>query len=162
MSTVGQSSIILLRFTFVLIDYSTPVNSIFQGRIDVVELIVEKMHQEKIQPDPSTCSHVFSAYVENGFHSTAMEALQVLSMRMISEQDDILEENRLKYENLIFDEELEAESQIIEVFKYSPYLAVALLYLRWCATLLLPISWLPNQSLWAKRLSSDYASRHPG
>ncbi|KAI3459886.1 hypothetical protein Pfo_016549 [Paulownia fortunei] len=133
-----------------------------KGRIDVIELIVEQMHQEKIQPDPSTCSHVFSAYVDNGFHSTAMEALQVLSMRMISEQDNILKENRLEYENLIFDEDLEAESQIIEVFKDSAHLAVALLYLRWCATLLFPISWLPNQSLWAKRLSSDYVSRRRG
>ncbi|KAK4387867.1 Pentatricopeptide repeat-containing protein [Sesamum angolense] len=40
-----------------------------KGRIYVIELIVEQMHQDKIQPDPSTCSHVFSAYANNGFHS---------------------------------------------------------------------------------------------
>ncbi|KAG8364467.1 hypothetical protein BUALT_Bualt18G0000400 [Buddleja alternifolia] len=131
-----------------------------KGRIDVVEVIVEQMHREKIQPDPSTCTHVYSAYVNNGFDSTAMEALQVLSMRMISEEDNnnTLEEYRLEYENLICDEGLEAESQIIEVFKESEYVGVALLYLRWCATFELPICWLPNQSVWAKRLSSDYAS----
>ncbi|KAL7127983.1 hypothetical protein ABFS83_14G285200 [Erythranthe nasuta] len=128
------------------------------GKIDVIELIIEQMHRQKIQPDPSTCSHVFSAYVDNGFQSTAMEALQVLSMRMISEQDDILQENRSEFENLIFDEDPESESRIIEIFKDSAYLAVALLNLRWCATLMFPISWLPNQSPWAKRLSIDYAS----
>ncbi|KAL6527177.1 hypothetical protein OROGR_016267 [Orobanche gracilis] len=133
-----------------------------KGRLDVIELIAEQMHQEKIQPDPSTCSHVFAAYVDNGFHSTAMEALQVLSMRMISGDENILEENRLEYESLIFDEDPETESQIIEIFKDSAYTGVALLYLRWCATLVCPISWSPNQSPWAKRLSCHYASRHHG
>lgn len=146
-------------FVFCSIYSSKHVNWNCQGRIDVIELTVEQMHQDQIQPDPSTCSHVFSAYTDNGFHNTAMEALQVLSMRMISEQDDILQKNRLEYENLIFEESSEAESRIIEVFKDSAHLAVALLYLRWCATLQFPISWSPNQSPWAKRLSSDYASR---
>ncbi|KAK6116789.1 hypothetical protein DH2020_049522 [Rehmannia glutinosa] len=146
-----------------LVLYNTILQAASQkGRIDVIELIVEQMHREKIQPDPSTCSHVFNAYVDNGPDSTAMEALQVLSMRMISEHDSILEEKRLEYENLIFDEDVETESQIIEIFKDSAYIAVALLYLRWCATLLFPISWLPNQSPWAKRLSSNYASRLRG
>ncbi|GFP87155.1 pentatricopeptide repeat-containing protein at1g76280 [Phtheirospermum japonicum] len=133
-----------------------------KGRIDVIELIVEQMHQENIQPDPSSCSHVFNAYADNGFYSTAMEALQVLSMRMISRDDDVHEENRLEYENLIFDEDPETESRIIEIFKDSSETGVALLYLRWCAMLQFPISWSPNQSPWAKRLSSDYASRHHG
>ncbi|KAL6573414.1 hypothetical protein OROHE_001873 [Orobanche hederae] len=133
-----------------------------KGRLDVIELIAEQMHQEKIQPDPSTCSHVFAAYVDNGFHSTAIEALQVLSMRMISGDENILEENRLEYESLIFDEDPETESRVIEIFKDSAYTGVALLYLRWCATLVFPISWSPNQSPWAKRLSSDYASRRHG
>lgn len=130
-----------------------------KGRIDVVELIVEKMHRLKIQPDTSTCRHVFSVYVDKGFHSTAMEALQVLSLRMISEEGYILEECRLMYENLILDEELKAESKIIEAFKNSPNLVVALLNLRWCTILLSPPSWLPDQSPWAKRLSSNYAAR---
>ncbi|XP_073052812.1 pentatricopeptide repeat-containing protein At1g76280-like isoform X1 [Primulina eburnea] len=133
-----------------------------KGRLDVIEFIIERMHQEKIQPDPSTCTHVFSAYVDKGFCITAMEALQVLSLRMISLEDDILEENRLEYEDLIFREDLEAESQIIEIFKDSTNLAVALLYLRWCAISSFPIAWLPSQSPWAKRLSTDNAFRWSG
>ncbi|KAL2522093.1 Pentatricopeptide repeat-containing protein [Forsythia ovata] len=130
-----------------------------KGRIDVIELMIEQMHQEKIQPDASTISCVFSAYVDNGFHSTAMEALQVLSMRMISEEN-ILQEDRIEYENLIFAEDKEAELQILEAFKDSKEsLTAALLYLRWCALGGCPISWLPNQSQWAKRLSSNYASK---
>ncbi|KZV33190.1 pentatricopeptide repeat-containing protein [Dorcoceras hygrometricum] len=88
-----------------------------KGRIDVIEFIITRMQQEKIQPEPSTCSHVFSAYVDEGLLVTAMEALQVLSLRMISLEEDILEENRLEYENLIYSEDLEAESHIIEIFK---------------------------------------------
>lgn len=128
----------------------------------MVELIVEKMHRLKIQPDPSTCRHVFSAYADNGFHSTAMEALQVLSLRMISEYGNILEDFRLKYENLILDEESEAESEIVGVFKDSPYLVVSLLNLRWYAILVSPPSWLPDQSPWARRVSSNYTARLGG
>lgn len=148
--------------TFVLIDYLKPVNSKFQGRIDVIEQIVEMMHQDNIQPDPSTCGHVFSAYVNKGFYSTALEALQVLSLRMISEEDDGLEECRLKYEDLIFNEHSVAESQMMKIFKDSPFLVVGLLNLRWCAMILSTVSWLPNQSPWTKRLSSEYASRPRG
>lgn len=124
----------------------------------MVELIVEQMHQEKINPDPSTCSYVFSAYVEAGFYSTAMEALQVLSMRMISEDDDILEEARIEYENLIVAEDMEAELNIMKLFRDSENLALALLNLRWCAMAGYPISWLPNDSQWAKRLSTNCVS----
>lgn len=128
----------------------------------MIELIVEMMHQDKIQPDPSTCGHVFSAYVNKGFYSTALEALQVLSLRMISEEDNSLEECRLKYEDLILNEHSASESQIMHIFKDSPFRAVALLNLRWCATILSTISWSPNQSPWTKRLSSEYVSRHRG
>ncbi|GER36932.1 pentatricopeptide repeat-containing protein [Striga asiatica] len=141
---------------------SVTCTPLIKGRIDVIELIVEQMYRQKIKPDPSTCSHVFTAYVESGFHSTAMEALQVLSMRMISHDENILDEKKLEYENLIFGEDPETESRIIEVFKDSPSTGVALLYLRWSATLELSISWSPSESPWAKRLSSDYASRHSG
>ncbi|XP_059634066.1 pentatricopeptide repeat-containing protein At1g76280 [Cornus florida] len=128
-----------------------------KGRIDIIELIVERMHQEKIQPDPSTCSFVFSAYVDRGFDSTAVEALQVLSMRMISEEDVTLEEKRMEYEEaFILAEDLDAESRILELFKDSEEkIAAALLNLRWCAIAGFPVSWSPNQTLWATRLSSN-------
>lgn len=130
-----------------------------QGKIDVIELIVEHMHREKIQPDPSTCHYVFSAYVDQGFYNTAMEALLIMSMRMISEEDDILDEKRAEFENLIVAEDMESEAQIIELFKESmDYLPFALLHLRWCAMVGYLVSWLPNESQWAKRLSDNYAS----
>lgn len=79
---------------------------------------------------------------------------------MISEEDSILEEKRTEYEeNFIFSEDMEAESRILELFNdCNENLAVALLYLRWCAMLGFGISWLPNRSLWARRLSSNYAN----
>ncbi|XP_071919961.1 pentatricopeptide repeat-containing protein At1g76280-like isoform X4 [Coffea arabica] len=127
-----------------------------KGKIDVIELIVEQMHREKIQPDPSTCHYVFSAYVDQGFYSTAMEALLVMSMRMISEDDDIREEERAEFENLIVAEDMEA--RIIDLFKISmDDIHFALLHLRWCAMLGYTVSWLPNESQWAKRLSENYA-----
>ncbi|CDP14603.1 unnamed protein product [Coffea canephora] len=127
-----------------------------KGKLDVIELIVEQMHREKIQPDPSTCHYVFSAYVDQGFYSTAMEALLVMSMRMISEDDDIREEERAEFENLIVAEDMEA--RIIDLFKISmDDIHFALLHLRWCAMLGYTVSWLPNESQWAKRLAENYA-----
>lgn len=122
------------------------------------------MHEEKIHPDPSTCGYVFSAYVKNGFFSTAVEALQVLSMRMILADDHSPDEKRDAFEeDLILADDLEAESRIIELFKDSKEnLAVGLLNLRWCAIVGSPISWLPDQSQWAKRLSNSYGSRISG
>ncbi|BFG20215.1 hypothetical protein CerSpe_064890 [Prunus speciosa] len=110
--------------------------------IEVVEFVVEWMHQEKVEPDPATCHFVFSAYANSGFHSTAMEALQVLSKRMICEEDGSFPEKAEFEDDYIFAEDTEAESRIVQLFKDSEEdLAVALLNLRWCAVLGFPISW---------------------
>ncbi|KAI3962724.1 hypothetical protein MKW92_022630, partial [Papaver armeniacum] len=131
----------------------------FKGRIDLLEYIVERMHQENIQPDPTTCSYVFSAYMDCNFISTAIEALQVLSMRMISEDENVLEEKRKDLEeDFILAEDSEAEFRIIKLFKFQENLAAALLNLRWIEVCGFSISWQPNESAWAKRLSSAYGS----
>lgn len=129
-----------------------------KGRIDVIELVINQMFQNEVQPDPSTCFLVFSAYVDQDYMNTAMEALQVLSMLMISQEHSILEEKKMEFEEkYILAEDAEAESRMLELFKdCKEHLVVALLNLRWCATLGFQISWLPNQSLWAKKLSSNY------
>ncbi|GAB4854294.1 hypothetical protein Ancab_022880 [Ancistrocladus abbreviatus] len=130
-----------------------------QGRIDVIELVIEWMHQERIQPDPSTCNYVFSAYADCEFFSTAVEALQVLSMRMISDDDSTLQDKRMELEeNFILAEDAEAESRIMQIFHdYRENLATAILNLRWCAMVGFSLSWSPNQSLWARRLQSTYS-----
>ncbi|KAJ6341219.1 hypothetical protein OIU78_009401 [Salix suchowensis] len=131
-----------------------------KGRIDIIELIAEQMYREKIQPDTTTCHNVFSAYVYCGFHNMAMEALQVLSMRMISLEDCVLEEKKAELEYLILSEDKEAESRILEHFKdFEEDIAIALLNLRNCAILGFPLSWSPNKSSWARRLSANYDSR---
>ncbi|KAJ8459891.1 hypothetical protein OPV22_032817 [Ensete ventricosum] len=128
-------------------------------RIDVVELVVESMHREKIQPDPSTLWYTFSAYVESDFHSTAMEALQVLSMRMISEDNEILQGKKAVFEELILNEDPDVELEIIRTFKGSQeFLATALMNLRWCAIMGSSISWSPEESQWAKRLASKVST----
>ncbi|XP_040989932.1 pentatricopeptide repeat-containing protein At1g76280 isoform X3 [Juglans microcarpa x Juglans regia] len=131
-----------------------------RGRIDVIEFIVERMHQEKIQPDSSTCHYVFSAYVDQGFHSTAVEALQVLSMRMLSEEDGTHHEKTQFEDDFILAEDSEAESRILQLFKNSEEnVAVALLNLRWCAILGFSTCWSPDQSPWAIRLARNYDTR---
>lgn len=130
-----------------------------RGRIDVIEAIIQAMHQEKIQPDQSTCSYVFSAYVDHEFHGTAVEALQVLSLRMISLDHETLEDMKREYEDLILAEEQDAERQIIQMFRDSMNLAAALLNLRWCAFVGSSISWAPDESPWAKRLASVAAQK---
>ncbi|GAV63461.1 PPR domain-containing protein/PPR_2 domain-containing protein/PPR_3 domain-containing protein [Cephalotus follicularis] len=132
-----------------------------KGRIDVIEFIVEQMHQERVQPDPSTCQYVFTAYVNCGFHNTAAEALQVLSLRMICEEDSSFQEQRKEFDdNSILAEDSETELRIVRVFKASDVnLATALLNLRWCAIVGFPVSWSPKESAWAKRLSANYETR---
>ncbi|CAD5169141.1 unnamed protein product [Musa acuminata subsp. malaccensis] len=128
-------------------------------RIDVVELVVESMHREKIQPNPTSLWYTFSAYVESDFHSTAMEALQVLSMRMISEDNEILQGKKSVFEELILNEDPDVESEIIKTFKGSQeFLATALMNLRWCAIMGYSISWSPEESQWAKRLANKVST----
>ncbi|KAK6939072.1 hypothetical protein RJ641_032580 [Dillenia turbinata] len=126
---------------------SSTCTALAQGRIDVIELIAEQMLQKKIQPDSSTCNYIFSAYVDCGFQSTAIEELQVLSMLMISQEDVNLQEKGKIFEEFILAEDSEAELQIFEFFKgYEESLIFALLSLRWCAMVGSSISWSPDQS----------------
>ncbi|OMP03033.1 hypothetical protein CCACVL1_02611, partial [Corchorus capsularis] len=126
-------------------------------RIDIMEFIIKLMHRDKVQPDPSTCFYVFSTYVVSGFHHTAVEALQVMSMWMISDEDCTLEEKKSQYEdNFVLSEDSEAESRIIQFLNSEEHLMAALLNLRWCAMLGFPISWSPNQSQWARRLTIHF------
>ncbi|XP_022976056.1 pentatricopeptide repeat-containing protein At1g76280 isoform X1 [Cucurbita maxima] len=128
-----------------------------KGRIDVIEFVVEKMKREKIQPDPSTCHSVFSAYVSLGYHSTAMEALQVLSMRMLCKEHDTSPVVTEYVEDFVLAEDSEAESRILEFFKCSEEsLSFALLNLRWSAMLGYSLCSSTNQSPWAMRLASSY------
>ncbi|CAL5087874.1 unnamed protein product [Urochloa decumbens] len=128
-----------------------------RGQIHVIEYIVECIHRAKIQPDPSTLSYTFCAYEEHELYNTAIEALQVLSMRMISEDVSILGEKITVFEDLILSEEPDAELRIMRAFESAEeFLAMALLNLRWCATMGATISWSPEESLWARRLASSY------
>lgn len=117
------------------------------------------MHKERVTPDSTTCGYVFSAYVNRGFYNTAMEALQVMSVQMLSQEN--IDENRTYFEDeFIYAEDAEAESRVLDLFKDSKEnLAVALLNLRWCAMVGNTISWSTNQSQWVKRLSESNRSR---
>ena len=112
------------------------------------------MRREKVPPDTRTCGYVFSAYVDSGFHNTAIEALQVLSLRMMSEDGNILRENTNFVNEFILSEDVAVvESQILKLFEDSEdELAIGLLNLRWCAIAGFPICKSADQSLWAKRL----------
>lgn len=126
----------------------------------MIEFINNRIQKLKMQPDPSTCWLTFSTYVERGFHSTAMEALQVLSMQMISTDDASLVEKSSAFEELIYNEDSDAEAKILELFKDSQeFLATALLNLRLCAFTGFSISWCSEDNPWLKRISSSYSSR---
>ncbi|KAF2916657.1 hypothetical protein DAI22_09g135800 [Oryza sativa Japonica Group] len=133
-----------------------------KGQIHVVEYIVECIHRAKIRPDQSTLWYTFCAYVDQELYNTAIEALQVLSVRMISEEADVLKEKGVIVEDLILSEEPDAELKIMKTFEATEHLATALLNLRWCATMGSTISWSPEDSLWARRLASSYdGNRRP-
>ncbi|PNT69555.1 hypothetical protein BRADI_3g57650v3 [Brachypodium distachyon] len=128
-----------------------------KGQIHVVEYIVECIHIAKTQPDHSTLWHTFCAYVDKELYNTAIEALQVLSMRMISLDASILKEKGAVLEDLILGEETDAELRIMKAFEPTEeHIATALLNLRWCITTGSTISWSPEDSLWARRLASSY------
>ncbi|XP_019453377.1 PREDICTED: pentatricopeptide repeat-containing protein At1g76280 [Lupinus angustifolius] len=131
-------------------------------RIDVIEYIVECMHREKIQPSPASCGYVFSAYVNAGFHNTAIEALQVLSLRMMSPDGNILKKKEHFVDEFILAEDLDVESHVLKLFKDSEEELVAgLLNLRWCAVVGVPICESADQSPWAKRLELQFFERRP-
>eukprot|EP01018_Ginkgo_biloba_P036271 Gb_37339 [translate_table: standard] len=128
-----------------------------KGRLDIVEFIVEHMHREKIQPDPETCLHVFSAYDACGFLDTALEALQVLSVRMISEDETVQREMKSTFQELVLDEDPNVEEKFVGIFKDSREdLAAALFNMRLCAFCGVPNSWVPDESPWAIRLHLQY------
>ncbi|OAP14668.1 hypothetical protein AXX17_AT1G70750 [Arabidopsis thaliana] len=143
-----------------VLSYNTILRKAFEkGMIDVIEYIVEQMHREKVNPDPTTCHYVFSCYVEKGYHATAIEALNVLSLRMLNEEDkESLQDKKIELEeNFVMSEDPEAETKIIELFRKSEeHLAAALLNLRWCAMLGGRIIWSEDQSPWARALSNKY------
>lgn len=143
-----------------VLSYNTILRKAFEkGMIDVIEYIVEQMRREKVNPDPSTCHFVFNCYVEKGYHTTAIEALNVLSLRMLNEEvKESLQEKKTELEeNFVMSEDPEAETKIIELFKDSQeHLAAALLNLRWCSMLGVRIIWSEDQSPWAKGLSNKY------
>lgn len=123
----------------------------------MIEFLVEKMNREKIQPDPSTCCAVFSTYVNLGYHSTAMEALQVLSMRMLCNNNDASPDMTEYVENFVVAEDAGADSRILEFFKgYEEFLSFALFNLRWSAMLGYSLCSSLSQSPWAMGLASSY------
>ncbi|KAH9297347.1 hypothetical protein KI387_029029, partial [Taxus chinensis] len=126
-------------------------------RFDVIELLVEHMHRQKIKPDPETCLQVFSSYYEHGFLDTALEALQVLSVRMVSESESVQRKMKSTYEELILDEGADVEESLVEIFKNSKeYLSASLFNMRLCAFSGVSNSWVPDESPWAIRLSLQY------
>ncbi|ESQ27501.1 hypothetical protein EUTSA_v10018138mg [Eutrema salsugineum] len=143
-----------------VLSYNTILRKAFEkGMIDVIEYIVEQMHRENVNPDPTTCHFVFTCYVEKGYHTTAMEALNVLSLRMLSDEvKESLQEKKTELEeNFVMSEDPEAETKIIELFSNSQeHLAAALLNLRWCSMLGARIIWSEEQSSWARGLSNKY------
>ena len=128
-----------------------------QGDIHLIEYLVERIRRAKVQPDESTLWYAFCAYVDQGLHNTAVEALHVLCMRVLSQDASILKEKGAALEDLILSEEPDAELRIIKAFGATEECSVAaLLNLRWCATMGSTISWSPEDSLWARRLAYSY------
>lgn len=88
-----------------------------------------------------------------------MEALQVLSVRMITQEGVPCAEKRAEYEDFIFSEDPEAESQLSYLLEdYQDNIAFGLLNLRWCAILGLmdSVNWVPQESPWSQSISSYY------
>lgn len=141
-----------------VLSYNTILSSASaRGRLDIIELLVEHMHRENIQPDPDTCLLVFSSYYERGLIDTALEALQVLSVRTISDDETVQREMQSNFQALVLDEDSQVEESFMEIFNDSKeYLAAALFNMRFCALSGVPNSWIPDKSPWAIQLRLQY------
>ncbi|KAJ3677519.1 hypothetical protein LUZ60_003243 [Juncus effusus] len=159
LSLLGMSRIEGIKADIEL--YNTILREAYiKGRIHVIEHVLEQLHRDRIQPDPTTLWFAFSAYVDAELHSTAMEALQVLSMRMISLQSSALQQNRDIFEEFIYNEDCDnAERKVIESFGEWEYVGTALINLRWCVIFGMDLCWNHDESVWAKRLCENYESR---
>ena len=128
-----------------------------RGRLDIIELLDEHMHRENIQPDPETFLHAFSSYYERGLIDTALEALQVLSVRTTSEDENVQREMQANFQGLVLDENSQVEESFMEIFNDSnEYLAAALFNMRFCALSGVSNSWIPDKSPWAIQLRLQY------
>lgn len=114
------------------------------------------MHIDKIQPNPVTCSIVLDAYVNGGYINTALEALQVLSLRMITQDNEVLQKQQPEMEELILSQSPEAETEILKHFHSDVNFAIALLNLRWCSIIGFSTPWSPDETSWAKTLSANF------
>ncbi|GKC31809.1 pentatricopeptide repeat-containing protein [Tanacetum coccineum] len=120
----------MIERTGMLLSIILSVTVLHPSPFCLFEHVMDLMLKKRVTPDPETCGYVFSAYVDRGFYNTAMEALQVMSIHMLSEED-ISEKNTFFDEECIYSEDSEAESRILNLFKDSnENLAVALLNLR--------------------------------
>lgn len=137
----------------------------YHERLDLIEFLVEHMHREKIQPNITTCEHVVSAYLNCHQIDDAVEALRVLSIRMLpkggklqGQLEDILKQ--------IFNEDsLQVESSTIQLLKDAliskGLLSEALLAARLSGFGNASIeTWNADESTWAKRLRDQYKIMH--
>lgn len=75
----------------------------FQGRVDVIELIVQQMQRKKVQPDPTICNYVFLAYADRGFIVWPWKHRKY--MQMICQEGGGLQEKKVEVEDdfIVFD-----------------------------------------------------------
>ncbi|KAL4579053.1 hypothetical protein LXL04_015188 [Taraxacum kok-saghyz] len=126
----------------------------WKGRIDIIEYVMDRMHEERVPPDAQTCIHVFSVYEDCKLFDTAIEALQVMSVNMLSKQD-IEENGSIFVDDFIYGEDSRVELKAVDLFRdCKENVAVALLNLRGCAIMGGDrIPWLTGQSRWVRRIS---------
>ncbi|XP_071700515.1 triacylglycerol lipase 2-like [Rutidosis leptorrhynchoides] len=107
---------------------------------------MDRMHKEQVTPN-ATCGYVFSEYVDRGFYNTATQTLQVMSIQIMSSEQDIGENLQFFEGEFKYAEDLEAKFRVLDLFKDSnENVAVALLNLRWRAIMGNSISWSIDQS----------------
>ncbi|KAI5083327.1 hypothetical protein GOP47_0003070 [Adiantum capillus-veneris] len=126
-------------------------------RLDMIEFLVEYMHRKKVQPTISICELVVSAYLNCHQTEDAVEALRVLSMRMLPEgvqSKDILKQICL--EDGVQTEESTSELLKDAMIKQGP-ISEALLAARLSGLGNASMAeWNAEESWWAKRLRSQY------
>lgn len=133
--------------------------------MDLVEFLVEHMHRKRLPPNMPICELVVSAYLNCHQVDDAVEALRVLSTRMLPTGHQSSEQVEDMFKKVFSEDGLHIDESTSDLLKdamdHKGVLSEALLATRLAGFGNAPMDeWNAEESWWAKRLKVQYIDMH--
>ncbi|KAH6559598.1 hypothetical protein KP509_1Z004000 [Ceratopteris richardii] len=130
-------------------------------RIDIIEFLVEHMHQRNVKPTISICEHVVTAYLNCHQIEDAAEALRVLGVRMLPEGIKAENQSEDVLKRIFLEDGVQADLTTLQLLKDAMVkqgaVSESLLASRLSGLGNASMGeWNADESWWAKRLRSQY------